>query len=102
MCISEVNQSVLVEAIFWTIYYNFFESGFFKFLRTIYRALPLWNLSKKRSGVFYFNAQDDIILLSISAAAMMILWTFQEQSRHVLTVISGKWVLRLAILFRIS
>lgn len=84
MNISAVNQSVLLEATFWTILYIFFVNSFSVFLRSVYKPLPLWKLSKKRSGTFCFNAQDDTILLSIfvvhhgTAAAMMIYGHFKS------------------------
>jgi hypothetical protein len=81
---------VLIAAIFWTIFYNFFVNRFSKFLRTITGPCR-FGICPRNKVVFCFHMQDGRILLSIfvihhsTSAAMMILWTFQEQSRHVLT-----------------
>lgn len=60
--LSEENQSLLVEAIFWTVCYFVYANGLSRLLRSISSRLPWWELAKKRGGVFCANGQDDSIL----------------------------------------
>lgn len=65
--LSGENQSLLVEAIFWTSIFIAYSNLLSRLVRSVSNHLPWWNLSKKRGGVLCGNGQDDSILFLVLA-----------------------------------
>lgn len=58
-------QSLLMEAMVWTLVVLMYCNGASLVLRRYARTLPFWSLARKRGGIFCGNGRDDSILLVI-------------------------------------
>jgi hypothetical protein len=56
-------QSLLAEALFWTVIMLLYSFTAPRIIRPVARKLNYWNLAKQRGGIFCGNGQDDSIVL---------------------------------------
>jgi hypothetical protein len=56
-------QSLLAEALFWTIIVLIYSSIAPRIIRPVARKMKYWKLAKQRGGIFCGNGQDDSIVL---------------------------------------
>jgi hypothetical protein len=56
-------QSLLAEALFWTLLMLLYSSTASRAIRPVARKMNYWKLAKQRGGIFCGNGQDDSILL---------------------------------------
>lgn len=97
--ISEENQSLILEVLFWTVAYTIYVQVASRVLRAIYRMSGIWTHAHKRIGVFIGNGRDDAVLLTCLglhhgfAAYLMYLGMINENPsvwRHGYLIETGK------------
>ena len=63
--ISGEAQSMIWEAIFWTVLYLGYASGWSHVVRAMHRPTKLWKMAGKRGGLFSGNGRDDCVLWTL-------------------------------------
>jgi hypothetical protein len=63
--VSGATQSLLMEAVVWTLVMLIYCNGASVVLRRCARTLPYWSLARRRGGIVCGNGRDDSILLFI-------------------------------------
>lgn len=63
--ISENNQSLLVEVVFWTVAFTVFAQVGSRIIRSVLRKTRIWTRAHKQGGIFIGNGRDDSVLLLV-------------------------------------